>query len=826
MHSENFAHSKEGKPPEEWQRLEEHLKNVAHIAKQLAEPFGGGDWAELAGWLHDVGKYSEKFQEYLKTSEGMHDPDAEPGMKGKIDHSTAGAQFLFRRFGANNSNVVYFSQMLAHCIMSHHSGLIDCIAPDGNDKFSQRIIKPDAKTHYVEVLKEIDENVRANIEKLLASSKIAESLNSKLKEIHDPDEESNVTTVFKWGLLVRLIFSCLIDADRIDAGNLNLRVANERNNEDYRTWDELIDRIEKELSNFKSLKKIDKIRNIVSKSCLDFAQKSKGLYVLTVPTGGGKTLSSLRFALHHASKHKMKRIIYVVPFTTIIDQNARKVRDILEDRAKNGTLLDKVILEHHSNLTPERETFRQSILAENWDAPIVFTTDVQFLEAIFGSGTRGARRMHQLTNAIMIFDEIQAIPISCVHFFNNALNFLTRNCASTAVLCTATQPLLDKVDKTLGSLKINPDQKIIQDENKLFADLKRVKIMDKRKGGGWSDEEIAVLSAKELKNSGSVLIIVNTKPIARKIYKQCRKTIKAQTEIYHLSTNMCPAHRMDVLENQIKKCLDPKKPKPVVCISTQLIEAGIDIDFGCVIRSLAGLDSVTQAAGRCNRNALRPISKSKVYIINPANENLDMLKDIKTGQEKAERVLDEFKKNPGLFDDNILGLKVMEQYFQYYFYQRAAEMKYPVNKNSAVGRDDNLLSLLSDNTTSVEEHKRRYNKAPPIPLRQSFMTASQVFQVINTPTQGIIVPYKKGNTTISKLCSVNDRDIKEQAQLLKKAQRYSVNVFENDFKNLTKAKAIYETKKESGIWYLDERYYSDEFGLSVVPVKDLGLLNT
>ncbi|MHB8278306.1 MAG: CRISPR-associated helicase Cas3' [Candidatus Humimicrobiaceae bacterium] len=829
MEKEYYAHTLEDRPQNEWQKLEDHLKNVADLARHFAESFNAGDWAYIAGLLHDIGKYSQEFQSMLiKTA----DNNTNIEKKGHPDHSTASAQLIFRHFDENNPNLLYFSQILSLCIMSHHSGMVDSISPEGINVFLRRINKSDEKTHYREVISKINKGLRSNIDKLISIPELIDSLNSKLKEIHDPNEQSNITTVFKWGLLVRLLFSCLIDADRLDAGNLNPKVAQVRQNIDYQSWDELIVKLEKRLSKFKLTNKIDDtqnidfakkvnaIRNNISESCLNFSKKPKGLYLLTVPTGGGKTLSSLRFALHHARKHKMERIIYVLPFTSIIDQNANETRKILEDRDKNGILLDKIVLEHHSNLTPEKETFQQSILSENWDAQIVFTTNVQFLETVFGSGTRDVRRMHQLANAVIIFDEVQAIPIHCVHLFNNTLNFLIKNCGSTVVLCTATRPLLEKVDKTHGALKINPEQKIISEENELFADLQRVRVLDKRKNEGWSEEEVIDLAIKELKESKSVLIIVNTKKAARDLYKICCQS--TDYEAYHLSTNMCPDHRVDVLK-KVQKCLDLKNNKPVICISTQLIEAGIDIDFGSVIRYLAGLDSIAQAAGRCNRNGLRSKQKSRVYIINPAQENLDMLNDIKIGKEKAQRVLDEFKNNPKLFDNNILGPKAIELYFDYYFYQRSSEMKYPLNRNSIIGRDDDLISLLSMNQISVEEYRQKYQKAPLIPLRQSFMTASKIFQVIYKPAQGIIVPFKNGKNIINELCSC--KDIKKQKQLLKKAQHYSLNLFEHEFSKLQEDKAIHETQKGSGISYLDEQYYSDEFGLSLIPIKELSLLN-
>jgi CRISPR-associated endonuclease/helicase Cas3 len=389
------------------------------------------------------------------------------------------------------------------------------------------------------------------------------------------------------------------------------------------------------------------------------------------------------------------------------------------------------------------------------------------------------------------------------------------------VLCTATQPLLDKIEPKSRALSVTAEQQIVPDARKLFDDIKRVEIYDRTKVGGWTVEEIKKLAGQQLLKSGSVLVVVNTKTSARELYKQCKQIDNVET--YHLSTHMCPAHRLDVLK-QVKKCLDPKKPKPVICISTQLIEAGVDISFGSVIRFLAGLDSIAQAAGRCNRHNEQYPALGEVYIINPADENIDGLDDIRIGKEKTERLLDEFKSNPKRFANNIISPEAMEQYYQYYFYQRAKEMNYPVSSKSAVKREDNLFNLLSENKVSVDEYMRINKKVPEKPLRQAFMSAAKSFEVIETVARGIIVPFgKEGKDLINKLCSV--QELGKQYKLIRQAQRYSVNVFPNVLKKLQDQHAIYEVQEGSGILYLNERYYNDEFGLSEIPVKEMDLLN-
>jgi CRISPR-associated endonuclease/helicase Cas3 len=801
------------------QGLNEHLVGVADKTAIFTSKIGLEQIGEVIGLLHDLGKASKEFQRYLRSAAGLIDPDADDYVnatekKGKVDHSSAGAQFIYNVLSSNSPEGVLTAQVLSLCLASHHSGLIDCFSASGLDNFSTRIEKSEKLTHTNEALSHVGSAERKRLDDLLLKGPIAKHLSQKLKELKE-DNDSKETLSFKIGLFVRFLFSCLIDADRIDAADVefpdNVQL---RNYSKSFSWETLIERLNNKLNAFQNKNDVDELRKQVSQQCFQFSSKSKGIYQLTVPTGGGKTLASLRFALNHAAKNNMDRIFYIIPYTSIIDQNAEEVRKILEEKDSEGKYLDKIVLEHHSNLTPEKETRRQNLLSENWDAPIIFTTSVQFLETLFGSGTRGARRIHQLANSVIIFDEVQTIPVRCVHMFNVALRFLVNNCGSTIVLCTATQPLLDKVKPPQRALTISPDQRIMPDEAELFKKLKRVEVYDRRKIGGWSEKEIVELAEQELQNTGNVLIIVNTKSAARSLYQQLKEV--KQADVYHLSTNMCPAHRIKVL-NHIKDRLLLKRL--VICVSTQLIEAGVDIDFGSVIRYLAGLDSIAQAAGRCNRNGKPRLGN--VWIVNPAKENLDKLPDIRISIEKAQRVLDEYKDNPEAFDNDILGPKAMKRYYKYYFYDRKDEMNYPVTSNSVVGREDNLFNLLSTNTLSVQEYQRiNNNYLPRIPLRQSFQTASKAFHAIDSPAQGVIVPYEDGNTIIKGLCSTGD--VKEQHKLVRAAQRYCVNLFPHEWKKLENV--IYEVEG-AGIYFLDEGYYGPDFGLSMHRVSEMPFLS-
>jgi len=509
----------------------------------------------------------------------------------------------------------------------------------------------------------------------------------------------------------------------------------------------------------------------------------------------------------------MDRVIYVIPFTSIIDQNAGVVRKILEPK---GTEPGSVVLEHHSNLTPEEQSWRGKILAENWDAPVVYTTSVQLLETLFGAGTRGARRMHQLANTVLIFDEIQTLPINCVHLFNNAINFLVEQCGSTVVLCTATQPLLDQVNVEKGTIRIPAGNELMPDVKKLFDELKRVEVKNRRKPGGWTNNEIAALAMEETRRAGSCLVIVNTKDAAQALYRLCKQP--DGIPLYHLSTSMCPTHRRAILA-EIRDRLEHQLP--VLCFSTQLIEAGVDVDFGAVIRFTAGLDSIAQAAGRCNRNGLRDIGI--VHVVNPQDERIEMLQDIRIGRDKAERVLDEYEDDPLRFGSDRIGLEAMKLYYTYYFFDRQREMGYPLSVKT-IGHEDTLINLLSGNSFAVHEHGKRTGQAPNIYLRQSFMSAAKAFKAIDAPTRGIIVQYgKEGQAIVAELCAAYLPD--KEFDMLRRAQQFTVNVFPNVLKRLTDAGAVQEIQEGTGILYLDYRYYSDEFGLSETPVRNMEALN-
>jgi CRISPR-associated endonuclease/helicase Cas3 len=820
------------------QTVLEHLDAVSKLTGCFAAKAGLSSAGRLVGLVHDFGKYSKAFQDYIRAC--ANNPAQQADLdndeyqykaqdKGKIDHSTAGAQMVWRHYRPYTAKIPYYAQMLALAVCSHHSGLIDCLAQDGTRVFCKRMEKEDAKTHLEECKAGADAAVLADIRALMQRPLLLEMREriEAIKQRHGETIQSDNerydrdnAIFFTFGLLTGFLLSCLLDADRIDsAAFADDNYAALRSRLTVPDWPLLISRLEKKLDGFSTASSLADIRDGIAGHCDDIADiradiagrcaakstAAKGIFTLTVPTGGGKTLSSLRFALAHAHRHGLERVIYVIPYTTIIDQNAAEVRAVLEQGEEPGT----VVLEQHSNILPDKESWQSKLLASNWESPVVFTTMVQFLEALFGAGTRSARRMHNLARSVLIFDEIQTLPLTCIHMFCNALNFLVHDCGSSAVLCTATQPLLGSLPSPFkGQLSLTPESEIMPDVSDLFNRLRRVTFHNHCRTP-MSEEAIAELARSEVQDSGSCLIVVNTKAWADRLFRAC--SIGDDTRVFYLSTQLCPAHRLEILES-LKSALTAGDQ--VICVSTQLIECGVDISFGSVIRFAAGLDSILQAAGRCNRHRERPFGRVHIVIVPEGEENLDKLPGIRAGKEAFLRLLNE-KDNPLVAPGADLNHpELIRQYFAYYFYGQAGVMSYPdPSRREGPGRD-NLLRLFGRNDNNPGF------KSEPKLLQQSFARAAASFQPIDAPTQGVIVPYKRGDDIIAELASASG--IHKKKSLLREAQRYTVNIYPWMLDQLCSKNAIVDLP-ETGVLCLREGWYSDTIGVCTEPVGKVSI---
>jgi CRISPR-associated endonuclease/helicase Cas3 len=780
----------------EVQTVQEHLKEVQELAGRFGDKIGMKYLAGLAGLLHDLGKNTNEFKHYIQ--QAVANPD-NPPRKGSVDHSTAGGRLLYQRFytGAKKADEKLAVEWLAMCILSHHSGLRDFLTPQSTSSFLERVSDKE--------LTEYDHAVTTFFDIQISKKEFDLHFHKAKVELLAllPSIKKHMTA----SLLIKYIFSCLIDADRSNTRRFEEKEQLEEAFDSHSFFENSYNSLMKVIESYSTAEDashpINRLRSEMSRQCEEFAAHPSGIYTLSIPTGGGKTLASLRYALKHAITHKKERIIYIVPFTTIIEQNAQEVRDIINN--------DPYILEHHSNVIenePEDEDYdvnlkKLKLAKDNWDSPIIFTTMVQFLNTFYAKGTRNVRRLHHLTNAVLIFDEVQAVPIKCISLFNEALNFLHTLGKSSLVLCTATQPALDFVEH---KLKISADGEMIKNLSLVSESFKRVHILDWTTPLGYTAENLKQMVLEEMEKINSILIILNTKKAVRRLFDELAKEEESgrnEYTLFHLSTNMCPAHRKDVLSD-LKKAL--AAGQKVICVSSQLIEAGVNISFECVIRSLAGLDSIAQAAGRCNRHGKDEIRN--VYIINSAEEVLKNLKEIQIGAEQTKRLLGEFKEKPEAFGNDLLSPAAMSCYFKYYFYRIELELNYHISEI-----DKNLFDLLDSNKDYFGAYKNKHGVPFPLASRQSFATAEQYFNVIDSPTTSVLVPYNEEAREL--MLDLNgELDLGQLGSLLKKAQQFVINIYSHELKELDKSGDIYPLMN-GNIFALREVAYSRKFGLEL-----------
>jgi len=569
-----YAHSLPGRPKEEWQCLEEHLRNVAELARSFADQFGAGELGYLAGLWHDLGKYQREFQKKLVV---VNDSETHiEGAPGRVDHSIVGAAYAIKRFGTTIPGLA-----LAYLVAGHHTGLPNWVHEIGSGgALSVRLA--DFK---------LPEN-------------LIQSIPDRIKDQPQPRFSLPGGAPLKdehLHLWVRMLYSCLVDADFLDTEVfMDSERAMERG--DYPTLAEIKDRFDIWMRN-KGIQSprtpINLQRKAVLGGCRKKAALPPGFFSLTVPTGGGKTLSAMAFALEHAFHHGKQRIIVAIPYTSIIEQTAKVYKygtdddETIEKIRENGEWLfgEECVIEHHSNLDPDHETRRNRLAAENWDAPIIVTTNVQFFESLHASRGSSCRKLHNVANSIVILDEAQMLPPEYLRTILSTLGALVKHFGVTVVLCTATQPAFKG---QIGSVPAQIEGlgdvvEIMEDPVALCDAFQRVEIetpFPERPKRGWDE------LAADLRQYEQVLCIVNSRPDCRDLH-----ALMPEGTI-HLSGFMCAEERSGLI-SMVKEKL--RQGDPVRVVSTQLVEAGVDIDFPVVYRATAGLDSVAQAAGRCNR---------------------------------------------------------------------------------------------------------------------------------------------------------------------------------------------------------------------------------
>lgn len=530
------------------QSVKEHLQGTAELAEKFAAKFRKADWGYCCGMLHDIGKYSVEFQKKIKENLDI-----------RVDHSTAGAKVC------ENLDGCYW--LLTYCIAGHHAGLPD-LGREGLPssllgRLKKRLCDYSAYEKEIEIPQITTPPIAMNPEK-------------------DPN--------FALSVFIRMLYSCLVDADFLDTEQFMNNGTVQRDSGE--SMDVLLEKLQNYTAKWlinRNDTTIDGRRSEILRNCLEMGKSSKGLFQLTVPTGGGKTVASLAFALQHAVENHMDRVIYVIPYTSIIEQNAQVFREILGSEN---------VLENHSNVDYESsEEFKpMQLAAENWDKPVVVTTNVQFFESLYANKSSKCRKLHNIVNSVIIFDEAQMLPANYLKPCMAMIEELLQQYGTSIVLCTATQPALQQfLPEKYVARELCPRR----DEQFRFFERVTYQNIDT-----VTEEEMA----EKLQQEWHALCIVNTRKRAQRLYEQLQGE-----GVYHLSTTMYPAHRKRVLA-EIRERLDDKKGKKCIVISTSLVEAGVDLDFTSVYRELAGVDSIIQAAGRCNRNGERGKEESIVRI--------------------------------------------------------------------------------------------------------------------------------------------------------------------------------------------------------------------
>ncbi|USG67404.1 CRISPR-associated helicase Cas3' [Brevibacillus ruminantium] len=780
------------------QTVNEHLREVQTECERYGMKIGVRHLAGLAGLLHDLGKNTTGFKTYI--NEAAANPDAPP-RRGSVDHSTAGGRLLYQRYHQKAVTVEdkLAAEWIANCIISHHQGLRDFLDPQLLSPFLERVAVKELEEYEQAVAAFFENYSERELDHYFAGAK------AEIQHVLNVIKKQSLPSITA-SLLIKYIFSCLIDADRTNTREFEEGEVTEEKIDSLAFFGKSYRKLMDTLMEFEQAEDADhpinRLRSEMSRQCEAFALRPSGIFTLSIPTGGGKTIASLRYALKHAITWNKERIIYIVPYTTIIEQNAKEIREILKE--------NDMILEHHSNVIEESDVEDESdyirrkkirLAKDNWDRPIIFTTMVQFLNTFYAKGTRNIRRMHQMANAVLIFDEVQSVPTKCVSLFNAALNFLHVFGRSSMVLCTATQPALDFVKH---KLLLSDQAEMIENLDDVGKSFKRVELIDYTTPLGWKTEELAAFIQERLDEVASVLVILNTKTAARKLFVQLEENKRSgnrPVRLFHLSTNMCAAHRKEVLA-KVKQALSAKER--VICVSTQLIEAGVDISFDCVIRSLAGLDSIAQAAGRCNRHGKDEVRH--VYIIKSAEEMLTRLPEIRIGAEKTQRILFEFQQEPERFGHDLLSASALNAYFQYYYDHMKDGLHYPIRE-----LEKNLFDLLGTNKDYFEGYKNKHGKSPEFLTRSSFATAEKHFEVISDTATSVLVPYNQEAESVI-LALNGELDTRSLGELLQKSQQYVVNIYSHELKKLEKNGDIYPLL-HGHVLALREVAYSDRFGV-------------
>ncbi|MEM0732347.1 CRISPR-associated helicase Cas3' [Neisseria perflava] len=714
-----YAHSAQDKlgnllPYERWQTLQSHSVNVGEMAAEFARVFGAQEIACQTGQLHDLGKYSEAFNCRLHGGPS-------------VDHATAGAKIAVERW----RNVI--GKLIAFCIAGHHAGL----ANGSGEGDNRRTLKQRLALQFGADIPALDNLWQQEI-------KLPQNLSAPpLKaDAHHP--------FFSYAFFTRMLYSCLVDADYLDTeafylklenkaaergGYPDLNVLQHNFNQFINDFRRRIAQAPEQTEAEKRNAALNRLRSEILDHAVEQAEQPQGLFTLTVPTGGGKTFTSMAFALEHAKRHGMRRVIYVIPFTSIIEQNATEFRKAF------GELGEQAVLEHHSTfddgkLQNEATKDKLRLASENWDVPIVVTTAVQFFESLFADRSSRCRKLHNIAGSVIILDEAQMLPLNLLLPIMQAIKELAQNYRCSVVMCTATQPAVQAENGFYRGFE--NVREIAPKPTALFDKLRRTTVQHI---GTQTDADLLA----KLAEHPQMLVIVNNRRHARSLYDQA----KHLDGTFHLTTLMCAKHRSQKLD-EIRGRL--KNGEPCRVIATSLIEAGVDVDFPLVMRAEAGLDSVAQAAGRCNREGKRSSENSFVWIFAP-EEQWKAPPELATQAAVMRLTADEFS-------DDLLSTQAVAAYFAELYQLKGSEL-------------DNKKILKMHNDTGQS-------------LDFPFQTIADKFRMIESHMQPLIIPFDGEAENL--ISSLHQAD--HIGGLLRKLQPYTVQIPEKALAALYKAGRI------------------------------------
>ena len=701
---EYIAHLNE----ERIQTMKDHLCGTAELAGRFAGRFGKSDWGYACGMLHDIGKYSLAFQDKIKNNSDR-----------RVDHSTAGAKACFEKGGMYS--------FMSYCIAGHHSGLPDY--GSSSDPGNAPTLQGRKKKHI-------------------------EDCGAYKSEIHIPeiktlpfDPQNSPDPDFSLSVFIRMLYSCLVDADFLDTEYFMKEGRTQRETGEEPSV--LLEKLKKHVAGWllnEDTETVNGRRTEILRHCFEWGHKERGIFQLTVPTGGGKTIASLAFALQHAVENQMDRVIYVIPYTSIIEQNAAVFRKILGEQN---------VLENHYNVDYEstEELKPMQLASENWDKPVVVTTNVQFFESLFANKSSKCRKLHNIANSVIIFDEAQMLPTDYLKPCIAVMEELAANFGSSIVLCTATQPALSPFFQ-----RKMPVTELCPRVEEQFRFFERVTFQNV---GTISEDELI----EKLQKEEQAICIVNTKKRAQRLYQKMKGE-----GVFHLSTAMYPKHRRRVLD-KIRRLV--KDGKRCILISTSLVEAGVDLDFCTVYRQLAGVDSMIQAAGRCNREGKRAAQDSFAYLFQ--FEEKEYVPGQQLQIDVSKMLLSE--------GEDISSLHGIEKYFEALYHFRGESL---------------------DKKKIFEEFKdKRYN----------FAKAAKEFKLIEENTLTVFISREEEAEEL--LWQIKHQGYTKSG--MRKAGQYCIQLYENDIEKLRGAGMLRQVPGGIENFYelVDSGQYSEEMGLDL-----------